>query len=996
MPEAGEIGVGAPTTRDVSRTAEIKDTKETVIDTFNSASSLFESYEEGKLTPRQKAAKELIRDIKGKTLDKGKTSYSNEFEGEDGTKFSQREYLPVDELILFLRERVKSGELTSEDEIEYRKLEGVLHRNSKEYYRGAAKKEFPRKIARIAQEADRISSDPRLTSGNPHDDFLEAGRILFERRELIIPPARETPTSSAEETPPAPTEPEPEPTKREFFIVNRMVDIQRRAREIAREHFMNEIRRGNALNPLNWPRKIGLRIMEEYWSQKIANQVQNTSRNAGNAYSSVNAASRIGFRDLFRRDIRNLQLNTEAHRAREQEAGQTKITQIKTGELYADQEVREAQRELRTAMIEEILRPVVEGTITDPGQIQQLLRDFVANHENDAQVQALFGRNINEHGRLAEYFATDLLEMGQAVRQDLDSHRYALDQLDSMIQIKLANTSWAAESQGRFSAADRAVRWIERHRLTGTLINPATIGAGFSLATYVATRGLGVGLRFSPYVVPGAGIIPGAVFAAVRRSYDLKIDRETNQIERAYNMQIPQGARRREALEQFAYNTASTDELLNGGGQEILTGTDRLSLQELLARDLSEGQTTNREAILRRIAEIKSRLDFSSRERVDLITYQAREQVEQGRLELIRSTVEARQTLRNAGMEDAEIAATENNFLGQWNSRFTQNRGEQDRAFARYRLRNAASAAVFGGTAGLAGGFAIREAMEKTGINPLGFFFHEAGRGIGKFKDLFRHGGTVNISEHTKAVINPSDHSATFVDETGKTVAHGNLGADGVFHNVVAGDGLNRNAAQNFSNQLNQAGFTSQIHETTVTSPSVTSQIQEALTAHKPSFEVHHGSIDLLVQGQSGHVTIHDALANATIHGQVSPDGSMSFSQTGNPNIDLTALHHDLASAGFGVTEVHQTVLGGANPADTLLSQPASELHAKGIVETDMYQKAWNFHVLRPDIVAATGAHTHNELTLHIGQYLDANGKWIQGQKGLINFGGDVKGVSTN
>lgn len=1008
MPEAeGEAGVGAPTTHDATRRVEIRDSRETVINAFNSTYSIFESYPEDKLTPQQQAAKDLTKDIKTKTLDKGKASYLNRFESEDGEKFSQREYIPVDELILFLRERVKSGELTAEDETEYKELEKTLHKNSQEYYRGTAKKDYYRKMARITQESQRISSDPRLTKGNPHDDFLEAGRILFSRRELIIPPSPSEAPPPPPETEPAPEaetvlEPGPEPespeqVRREFMIVNRTLDVQKRARELADEQLRNEMRRGNILNPLNWPRKIGLRIMEDFHRQKYIERASREMLANNNSYLSMDV-------------VRNAAVDATHRLSEERQAGQAKIEQLRTDTLIENQQTVEVQGELRTTIVNEILRPVVERELTDQAQIQQRLREFVEAHQDDPQVQAVFGRDANQFGRLAEYFATDLLETGEAIRGDLEAHRYSLDELDNLVQVRLANTSWAAETQVRLNAVDRAIAWAERHRLTGTLINPATIGAGFSIGTFGLMRGLGFGARATQFIVPGAGLLPGALFAAARRNYDLKIDRASHQVERAYNMQIPQGARRREALEQLSYSTASVDEMINGGGQELLTGTDRQGFEELLSQDLSEGQTTNREAVARRVAEIQSRLDFSSREQVDLITYQAREQVEQGRLALINSIVRSTQTLRNSGMSDEEIEELDTRFTGEWNSRFIQNRQQQDRAFAHYRLRQAAGAAVFGGTVGLGAGFLVQQGIAETeraaglsvgqtaiekGIHKVTGLFgqHEQGGppNIDHFKDLYVHGGNAELGNHMQAVINPADHSASIVDEaTHQSIASGSIGPDGVLHDIVAGDGLSQDAAEQLKNGFSASGLASTIHETTTTSPSMLSAIQEAVLKHELTKSFHQKGLDIEINGVTNHVTIHDTLANATLEGQVSPDGTLTFGPIGNPNIDFAALHHDLAAAGFNVTETHQAV--GAAGVDHLLSSSPSELQKQGIIETDMVRKSWNFHVLRSDIVAETGEHTHNELTLHIGQYLDENGRWVTDQKGILNFGGDIKG----
>lgn len=127
---------------------------------------------------------------------------------------------------------------------------------------------------------------------------------------------------------------------------------------------------------------------------------------------------------------------------------------------------------------------------------------------------------------------------------------------------------------------------------------------------------------------------------------------------------------------------------------------DMRGLQELLGLDLSD--TANRESLLRRAAEIRTRLDFSARENVDLVTFESRETVEQGRLELLRGIVEARMALQNAGMTNEQISEAQARFAGEWDAyHFTQNAEQQDRAFRNYRLRNVAGAAAFGGLAGL-------------------------------------------------------------------------------------------------------------------------------------------------------------------------------------------------------------------------------------------------------------------------------------------------------
>ncbi len=167
-----------------------KPTREAVLLAFESAYQLYDSYPEDKLTNEQKAAKDLLREIKGKTLDHGRMSYLNTFHATDGTTFRQREYIPTDSIIAFLDDRIESGELTPAQAEEYKKMSETLYTSSVPYDRGAGKKLPERKFARLSQEQQRIASDTRIAARSNRGNFLKAEDSLFARRELIIPPQR--------------------------------------------------------------------------------------------------------------------------------------------------------------------------------------------------------------------------------------------------------------------------------------------------------------------------------------------------------------------------------------------------------------------------------------------------------------------------------------------------------------------------------------------------------------------------------------------------------------------------------------------------------------------------------------------------------------------------------------------------------------------------------------------------------------------------------------
>lgn len=309
-------------------------------------------------------------------------------------------------------------------------------------------------------------------------------------------------------------------------------------------------------------RRIRFRIAEEYYRQRFTQEAYQAMLDNNNSYLTMG----------FARTAALQVADANAGRGEEAVAGQATVERVKEdGGLIAGEVMREAGGELKAALVNEIIRPVFNGTM-NADQVQQALRQFVETHQGDPIVTELFGTNATVYGVRAEYFATDLFDMGTRLKADFDAHGIAETQLAEAVTIKLANTQWAAQTaahHGRqdLSRTDRFIRWAQQGRVRGAIFNPAFVGAASSIATFVGLRVPGVALRTANIIAPGTGMLTGGFFAAFRRNYDLKVDRTAHQVEMAYNMQIPDGARRRGRIERYAYNTVTVDQLLNGGGR---------------------------------------------------------------------------------------------------------------------------------------------------------------------------------------------------------------------------------------------------------------------------------------------------------------------------------------------------------------------------------------------------------------------------------------------
>ncbi|HVT01224.1 MAG TPA: hypothetical protein VHE53_03250, partial [Patescibacteria group bacterium] len=656
-----------------------------------------------------------------------------------------------------------------------------------------------------------------------------------------------------EALPPVP--PTPVEEVREIWFANRSSDIMKRAGELAETQLQHEQRRGNILNPLNWFRKSRMRIFEEYYRQVYTERAREAMRANHNSYLDLDVTKKGALAEA------------EHKIDQEREAGKAKIEQLKTGEFMKGQTVREATGELKTAILNEFVKKIVSGDIKDFATVQEKLREFIEKRQDDPQIKELFGKDANQYQRVADYFATDLLEMGALIKQDIDANRYALDQMDAYVSIKLANTEWGSEGQSKFNATDKLANFL-RNGLGGPFKNPALAGAITSLGFYGAFRAVGYGGKAANFIVPGSGILTGAVLGAVRRNYDLKVDRASHQVARAYNYEIAPKSHNREQLEKFAYDTISVKQLVDGEGEGTARGLKKL---------LGENLTTNeaQAAVMNKIAEIRARLDISAEKDADLITFSGRTTVEQERLALIKSIVEAKIALKNAGLTDEQITAKTSDLGSEWRTKLEQNMQEKDKEFNRYRLSQSIKAGTIGAVAGLASGLLVKE------IGGAALGFHDSSA-VGKdLHNTLPHVGIVNKEvSHVSGTIGGDIHKAG--DALGiskdfnsaKKFVEDNLG---IHHRASE-------HAQGFN------GGTGTIHETIrgndISIPQGTELVNNG--GHYDLIVAGHPDHTLVtnVVGPDGHVNLNAAGAAGEIHRQVAsqdvlgPDGEWAKNST--------------------------------------------------------------------------------------------------------------------
>lgn len=458
------------------------------------------------------------------------------------------------------------------------------------------------------------------------------------------------------------------------------------------------------LNPVRMFRGLKLHTAEEYYRLKRADVAMSALRESGKLMIENLDAEEIG-RALAGFDVQQSEIQALAQ-------------QLDTAVLNG-QEVRELSDDsaLKQLMTDEIFAPVVNGEVSDHAALQQKLREFVTTHADNEDVRSLFGEGAGHQlASLSEFYATNLLEQAESIRENLDAHGFGVDSLDKVIDVRLADIDWLAESEARFTKADRTMAWLQKGRVRSFFAHPAVVGGMFAIGTHGALKVAGVGGRAASLAVPVVGSLSGATFAGLRRSYEIKKDRNLHQVDMAYQSGVAEEGGRRADLEEFAFDISSVQELLDGSDRDDYP----LSLPEgilQLAHENLEGLegAVNRQRLLQKITEITTRLDYSGKNSLDLVSYEGRTKVARGKLVLLRSCVDAERALLAAGMSEDEIAEQSAEYRTRWESHFLADQEDQERKFRRYRVVQSAKAGVVGGVTGFAGAFASQHVLSLAG-----------------------------------------------------------------------------------------------------------------------------------------------------------------------------------------------------------------------------------------------------------------------------------------
>ncbi|MEK7569418.1 MAG: hypothetical protein AAB500_00805 [Patescibacteria group bacterium] len=377
--------------------------------------------------------------------------------------------------------------------------------------------------------------------------------------------------------------------------------------------------------------------------------------------------------------------------------------------IFADPEKKaEHEREMRAEFerFQEDLFRATGGeskkTLEDPEfnkAIIDLMREYalgkMADEEFTKKKHEIL-RKVNEKhpdsfgpGHLS---ADNFLEAAREFRK-LAEHGEGLARLDAGLAVDLGNAKRVVKTEQNLGFIDKIIERTQKHRVLAHLFSPTGLAAGLSVAAYFAKK---------PVYFLGGALGAGALFGALRRSKDIKVDVATHRMERAMGRDISEfenkkGKRKnREAMERFVYDMRLASEI-----------KDRLIE---LSNQARMGNPEALRQLIEETADAEARMSISETDGLDLIEYEGEKVLSQSRLELMRILAETKVQIK-------DLAAFQTS-LAERMAVLNEGIGGVNKELGKFRAKEMGKAAVVGGIIGAGIGAVVQEGLDKTGIHP--------------------------------------------------------------------------------------------------------------------------------------------------------------------------------------------------------------------------------------------------------------------------------------
>jgi len=603
--------------RFAERSVESRYKPETVIRNFHQAAEYLLNQDINQLSPEEQYFRTMLESqIPLVSMDNIDSNWTREIKIDKHNEPGQiirSEGVRIDGLIAYLT-KLRTHTTDARERAKITRLINSLNSHSLPYAEVYPNENPSEASARKAHEAMIISTEQNpLNQGNNEEaNWLEGEKQLSRSRELVLPRKPEkstvknrknsdTQAVTQDESDKQPTE---KPSEAEISDINSPSesstitqvspeDNQRPpiTRVFEGSIYSNQFQAGTSAD-LYADRRTAESLATPSRLRNIPRKIWNMFRRWGEGginqrymRDALRAINQTGIANAdIARAVQEGQINAQQAHLEAQVQDQATIDRMSRpeGVDIGETRIKLADGALKNALIGQIITPIALGEISDTydnqgniirtarQELQNRLRDFIAQNQNNpdftpedrTQLQQLFGRSQDRYGTNTAVFATDLLKMGQEMREALKTTDNNLEHLSQAIEANKQNiVLWIGRVQEGAqtdlrSNLDRVVAWLRKNGfndeqashtggvasvLLGIATNPVVIGVFGTLGTKMGLSILSGGARAitaTSVANAGMGLVVGSAMAGIagglRAHFEMGNDLKRDDVEHTY------------------------------------------------------------------------------------------------------------------------------------------------------------------------------------------------------------------------------------------------------------------------------------------------------------------------------------------------------------------------------------------------------------------------------------------------------------------------------
>lgn len=736
MPEKSSIETEVILEKEIAR-----ETREKILEDLDFALAKLKEASQEEQIPEEKKGLDWILKSAEDALREARDSEDGKYEAKIG-EYSQREGVPVDELINWLKERAEGLKAQGKEE-EGQKIDAVretLEKNSQDYWQvhfgkslaeiDWTREEEAKQYWRTELEAKYIFQDWRKT-GDKEEDYKKAKEAMARRRELVLPPKKEAikpeevkpEEVKPEEVKPEEVKPEevkPEPKKEKIKIKGYVVEIEDVLKDLAileaNRRFGEIERKGSRWNPARIVKRSLLAANPDGWWLKLYKEALDGIRKNKNLMTEIEARLRKGKKvtlpeEAEKRHYEDLDKILEAYSeglVKEKEITEKGVVDPEIQKEFSEILVKHARDEFRKAGMSDLeVRKVfdeeVKGRIID--KLLEKGKKFTPQERADIKVkESMYGHNF---WNIAEKYKAEIqkliqekqAESGEGQKENITNYVNGLLELDLTLGAKDPDI-YQKEYRKLLERWEGCVKFSEKHRYLGSIVaNPMLVGLSGSIAGNMVGRGIArVGLTaglttLAGLTLPVSTILGGAGAAAITlwKREQKKGREELRRIMRDEALGFEPGGKQAQKIrEKGGYSVKNAYEMSEKikkiREKSALDDEDRKLIAEALARRDLEHQTGS--ILLKTVGEAGQR-----------------EKLRIGALNSLDR--EVKNTLGHFNLKSEDLKTERDNYITTLN----QEMADKDKEFKGYLRKKSAIAAAGGAAVGLVFGATVYKGL---------------------------------------------------------------------------------------------------------------------------------------------------------------------------------------------------------------------------------------------------------------------------------------------